>query len=361
MARFDTRSGEGPWTTHCGTTVACLLGLGLTLASTMGCDALVGGACADGFQPNGTQCVPIPDHDPEIHAGGGGEGGFDPGDPVGGGGTAGTGGGAPGGNGAGGSLVCEPPMTPCPVGCVDLDKDFSNCGACGVHCPTELCIDGQCAGDPVGHTVVIGMSFAESSASTRRLLGNAVFRPLHSPLHIVDYREHASGVATLQVEAAIASEASLRGRNYSLDTVATGDLVATLQAGSADVVLVHDQSLASGGTLTALGNAVATAMDSFLAEGGTLVVLASNSGTGKMCNFLGKSHALECTGFTPIYDQPVLNALPSDTVGNGVGSPLLAKPATAAILTKEGPDSSVAHVFTDPWSDPVVIHKVTGP
>jgi len=339
-------------------TTSTLLALTVALGATLGCDALVGGECAEGFEPDGTACIPIVLSEPETAVGGGGgEGGFNPGEAGGG----GTGGSSSGTGGDGGAGTCDPPLESCPSGCVDLDKDFSNCGACGVHCPTELCVEGVCAGDPVGHTVIIGMSFAESSASTRRLLGNAVFRPLHTPLRIVAYQEHAVPAAAWGVETAVASEATLRGRSYSLDTVGLAGLIGTLEAGSADVVLVHDQALASGGELNSLGTTVAPAVQGYLATGGTLVVLASATGSGKMCHFLGKSGMLECTGFHPLYDQEVLNALPSDTVGNGVGSPLLAKPATATILTKEGPSAGAAHVFTSPWEAPVVIHKVTTP
>ncbi|RLB64353.1 MAG: hypothetical protein DRI90_04735 [Deltaproteobacteria bacterium] len=338
-----------------------LAGLLLAISGTLGCDPLVGGECQDGFFADGTECLPILDELSTAnggHPGSGGDGGFTPGSSGGGSGGFGA---SSGSGGAAGAEQCALPLTQCPAGCVDLDSDFSNCGACGVHCPTELCIDGACIGDPVGHTVIIGMSYLESSASTRRLLGNAVFRSLHSPLRIVDYRDYAVAGASQVVVGAVASEAALRGRSYALSTVGLGGLEEALVDGASDVLLVHDQALAPEGVLAGLGQALAGPIEDFVTGGGTVVVLATDTGSGEMCDFLGASGMLECTGFASMVGQWVINVLPTDTMGNGVPSPLLAKEATAAILTKEGPSPGIAHVFTNETASPVVIHKVTGP
>ncbi len=102
-----------------------------------------------------------------------------------------------------------------------------------------------------------------------------------------------------------------------------GGLEEALADGANDVLLVHDQALAPEGVLAGLGQALAGPIEDFAAGGGTVVVLAT------------------------------------DTMGNGVPSPLLAKEATASILTKEGPSPGIAHVFTNETASPVVIHKVT--
>ena len=315
-----------------------LTGLWLAIAATFGCDPLIGGECEEGFRADGTECLPVADDLAAANGGGqpgsGGDAGFTPGSS--GAGGAGAFGSSSGSGGAAGSGNC-------------------------VHCPTELCIDGACTGEPVGHSVIVGMSYLESSASTRRVLGNAVFRPLHSPLRIVDYRDHALPDALQVVAGAIASEAALRGRSYALSTLGIGGLPEALADGSSDVLLVHDQALAPEGALAALGQALAVPIQGFVASGGTVVVLATDSGTGEMCDFLSTSGVLGCTGFAPIVEQPVLNLLPTDTVGNGVPSPLMAKEATAAILTKESPSAAIAHVFSNETAMPVVIHKITDP
>jgi hypothetical protein len=52
-------------------------------------------------------------------------------------------------------LFCDPGLSICSGQCVDLNKDFNNCGACGVSCqppPTKppqvphtwRCVQGQC-------------------------------------------------------------------------------------------------------------------------------------------------------------------------------------------------------------------------
>ena len=66
------------------------------------------------------------------------------------GGTAGIGGaggsagfGGVGGAGGAGGAICE--LTVCPTGCVDLDSDEQNCGACGNVCEeTDVCNVGTC-------------------------------------------------------------------------------------------------------------------------------------------------------------------------------------------------------------------------
>ena len=59
----------------------------------------------------------------------------------------------------GGSCVCKPGFTLCPVGggqqaCVDLKNNVNSCGACATNCalmgPAARCVDGQCASPPNG-------------------------------------------------------------------------------------------------------------------------------------------------------------------------------------------------------------------
>ena len=46
--------------------------------------------------------------------------------------------------------LCPPGQTSCPTGCVDLQSDDANCGACGTVCPSgQSCQSGQCLCTPV--------------------------------------------------------------------------------------------------------------------------------------------------------------------------------------------------------------------
>jgi len=329
----------------------------------LACDPLVGGQCAEGYAPQGSSCVPT-----GHGSGGGGQGGASSGTGGEGGfvssssGTAGAGGGSGGSSsGSGGGGSCQPPLTQCLSGCVDLDSDINNCGACGVHCPTELCVAGTCVGDPVGHAIVAAMSFEQSSTATRRLLGNAVFRPLHSPVRIAVFQQYAPSATVQAVDAAIDSEATQRGRDYLMVTPEPATLPAALASGFYDLLLIHDQPLAPSGALAAVGQTDQPAVLSFLQQGGTVVALASAQGTGEMCALLTALNLLPCSGLSSVTGQQLINALPTDIVGNNVPSPLLAKPATASLVDAKPASPLVAYVLTTQTSDPVVVHLVIYP
>jgi hypothetical protein len=51
---------------------------------------------------------------------------------------------APGFDCAGGTCVCNGPKTACSAGCVDLQADPKNCGACGHDCLGGSCVGGTC-------------------------------------------------------------------------------------------------------------------------------------------------------------------------------------------------------------------------
>jgi len=330
--------------------------LALSFTALVACDPLVGGDCAAGFEARDGSCMPVSASDGDH--GDGGDGGFRPGDTGGAGGAGGQGGGQ-GGSGNGGS--CDEPLSACPnAGCVDLDSDISHCGACGVHCPTEICIDGACVGEPVGHAIAIGMSYEESGPSGRRVLGNALFRTMHEPLRILELREYAPAAARAGLDTALAAEASQRGRSYDKLPIGAGEMGAALDGGNHDVLLVHDQSMAPSGVLALLGAQHAGAVNAFAQRGGTVVVLAANRGAGEMCQFLTATGLLSCDGMLDRTGDTVHNELPTDTIGNGVVGPFLAREASAAFALTPGPPLDAAIVF-ESVALPVVIHGIVVP
>jgi hypothetical protein len=254
--------------------------------------------------------------------------------------------------------MCEPPLVACADGCADLENDLNNCGACGVHCPTELCVNHACVGDPVGHLVTIGMSYAESHASSQRVLGNALFRSLHNPTRILEYNEYASQVSVAQIHAIVQAEAQKRNRAYELASASAASLPDILESGHYDVLLVHDGPTAPPGALGAAGAAIGPAIADFSASGGTVVATATGAGSGEMCELLTATGILSCAGFASAMESLVHNALPSDVIGNGVVAPFAAKPITSAIVGSEPAGPNVAHVFLTNDGAPVVIHRV---
>jgi len=357
------------------------------LASTLfagwlgGCDALVGGECLPGFVAQDLQCVPVDG----LGGGGTGQGGGGTGQ--GGGGTGGDGGdgassgtagnggygassSGTGNNGQGGTggKDCVPPEVWCPTGCTDLQTDFMNCGSCGHYCPTELCVDGKCSGSPIGHLVVLGMTYAKYHQPMQHLLGNAVFLPPDDPVRIVEYRKYAhpsdpppSPPAKTHIDVIVKAEAYIRNRTWGINNITIAAAVGKqLDSGIYDVFLMHDQPLAPAGQLGAFGSTLNNSVQKFLQSGGTVVVLASNDGVNEMPDFLANAGLMQIQSFTPITGQSVLNAIPNDIIGNKVQWPFLAKDITSTVSTMELPGTFVSYVFTDtamPTAAPVVIHK----
>lgn len=343
-----------------------------------GCESLVGGECLPGFAVQGTACVPIADGSASTgsdasSAQGGSSGSSDGGAGAGSSGTASGGAGAAGSASGGSGTMsggpagtggqgggCVPPLVSCPPDCVDLQTDYLNCGACGNYCPTEVCVDGECTGSPVGHLIVVGMDFTAVNTPMSDILGNAVFLPPDDPVRILDYREHAEPNAASQVELLVGLEAIARGRTFGVQIEPNGAaLGGTLSSGVFDVLLVHHQANAPAAAMSGLGLSASAAINDFASGGGTIVVLASNQGTSSMSSFLSNSGILAATGFGTITGSQVKNAVPNDVIGIGVSSPFLAKSNTVTITTSESPGPEVTYVCTEntPGGGPVVIHK----
>jgi hypothetical protein len=358
------------------------------------CAPLVGGECLDGFVASDGRCVPAPSGvaggagatdggagsgagavggtGGGGHAGSGGDtggshaGGGQAGEPpVGGGGSGGQAGEPPvgGAGGAGGTDPgCEPPLSACGGECVDLQTDASHCGSCDNACPTDICTDGLCTGGAVGHVVVIGMDFHQVGASSRKLLGNAVFMPAHEPLRLLDYREHSSTQQIGHVDAAIASEATARARTVARTIAGAASAVpALLDDDSYDVLLVHHQPMAATGELGQTGSLWAPAIEAFTSAGGVVVVLATGAGTDEMAQLLTNAGLLATSGFASVTGSPLYNQAPGDVIGLGVLSPFLAKPTTSILEAAELPSALLTYVVTSSDGEPVVVHRLVLP
>lgn len=328
--------------------------LGLVVAlGTFGCDALVGGVCAAGYVRDGSDCVFAAATIPADGGGGqagapsvGGAGGDDP-HPI-------------GGAGGGDPPTCPPALDLCDGVCVDLASDPSHCGECGSVCSTGLCVEGACEDDPTGHAVIIGMSYAESTAASRRLLGNALFLPLSEPLRFLDYRQYAEPPTAAAVDVAVDEQATLRNRTYQrLKVENLPQLASEMATGSYDAVLIHDQPHATENAMTTAGAYLAPVLASFAEQGGVIVVLASHAGPA-MPSFLSASDLLATFGVTALDGSLLTNAAPTDAIGIGVASPFFASTHATGFLLDEPTGPTLVPVVTG-YGLPVVLHRAILP
>ena len=260
--------------------------------------------------------------------------------------------------GAGGSM-CEPPLVMCPGGCVDLQTDIANCGQCGRYCLSEICVNGECEGQTVGHIVVIGMSYAQASQPMRVLLGNALFLPPDNPIKVAEWRQYADVPTATVVDEVVESQASLRGLDLTRKTYTQDTLADALLNEPTDVLLVHDQSKAPVNSLGGWGASHKDALQSFSAAGGVIVVLASTEGTAQMDDWLSSSGVLDVQGMTSVTGQQLVNEAPGHAVGLFVLSPFLSKPQTVTFDIVADPRVLVTSIIRPKMgTEPVVVHRI---
>lgn len=341
------------------------------LGLALGCDALVGGECADGYVPDGSLCVPRSAALAPAGPGGGSQGeGASPGTHGVGGASTGAGafgGGAgtpSGGAGTGGDVgsgttstgggQCLVPLTACGGSCVDLDQDPNHCGACSQVCATGLCDNGTCQGGTPGHVVVVGMSFEQTTPASRHLLGNAVFLPLHEPLRVLELQGAAEPDALAQVQTILTAQGQARGRAVQTEIVDDASAAsAHLVADPFDVLLIHDQVGASPSVMATAAADLAPGLTAHAARRGTVVVLAASP---SMADFLRASDLLDVVSLTPVTGDTLTNAQPSSALGIHVPSPFLASASSSSLelSTNDPAQIIVTHVGDDL---PVAVHK----
>lgn len=315
------------------------------LALVTGCDALVGGDCADGFVGVGQRCEPITGS--LVNDGGGSAGG-----------GSGSGGDGQGFGGHGELGVCDGDETSCSGVCVDVQTNVDNCGACGHACASGICVDGQCEGIIAGHVVVLGMNYTQSTASARRLLGNAAFLPFANPLQVLDYRAYAQPQSVDTVHDVLAEQGAFRNRKHIVSVAPNDAGLVDQLAWRPHVVLIHDQATAPRGWGASFAAATASALLDFAAGGGTVIVLATTDAP-EMVPFINGLGLMHIAGATSLMGTSLDNAAPTDVIGVGVATPFLAKSTCSAFIVDDAPDASMSFVVTDAAEPtrPVVIHN----
>lgn len=260
------------------------------------------------------------------------------------------------------TTACEPPTTACPAGCVDLDVDPNNCGACGHVCPTGLCNGGKCRGAKAGHVVVAGHDYlgAAPALAVSRVLANAVFLPGKNPVRVLSFESYSEASSVASVKAILDEGAASSGRTYVKSTAASlADFRDRLLIDSFDVALIFDQPKAPPGVLRSVGCDMKLSLDSFSRVGGVVVVLDAASGVAEMSEFLTASTMLETSAHAVVTGKTVDVVAPGDAIGIGVFSPYLAPTRSVSFSVSEPPSASLVTVVSEPDSGkPVVLHKV---
>lgn len=309
----------------------------LVLSLLPGCNAVVGGQCADGYEPCNGACVP-----------------------------AGTCSGALLPSCPGGAPAVQSPKPaesePEPAApCGDVSTDPLNCGACGNVCASAVCVDGTCRGGRPGDQIVIGHDFvgAVPKLAMSEVLANAVFMRRGNPVRVLAWQQHADPAAVVGVGRVLDAESRRTGRRYTSTVAATShDLAARASASEFDVVLVFDQVDALRGELAVEGAALAEPLRTFSEDGGVVVVLSGGRGAADMPRFLAAAAIADVR--MQVEAQGLLLELtaPADVVGSGVTSPYKAPGGTVS-FTLGDPFAGFDTVVADPSSGrPVVLHRV---
>jgi len=303
-------------------------GFALLALSLVGCgDAIVDGACADGYEVRDRACRAVVAAPPPS--------------------TVESDAGAPDEAGA-----CQ----------ADVMVDPNNCGVCGNVCPTGLCNGGVCHGAKPGHIVVVGHDYvgAAPGLAISRVIANAMFLVHRNPVRVVAFEPWANPMSVASVRSTLDHAAALSGRTYS-KTIANNaaELRAHLQIENFDVALVFDQAYAPEGALEALGAETKTSLDSFSRVGGVVVVLDGGSGRSEMPKFLTASGMLGVASHERNTAKRVNVVAPADAIGIGVHSPYSAALSSVTFTLSEAASPLLVTVVAEPTSElPVVLHKV---
>lgn len=271
-----------------------------------------------------------------------------------------------------GSFVCAPPCDPgqeaCGGVCTDVTSDPSNCSACGVVCPSQICSQSKCVGTTPGGIVFIGHDYQSTPAGTAqaRVLANAVFLgeprgPAADHVEVLSYERYADAANVAQIKALLAASTPA-GRVLDITSTTNDGDVANLTFAAYSVLLIPDQSNASAGVdLGALGASWASALASFAQTGGVVVVLDGGTGAAQMPALVSGTGLLDITSQAPLATgTPIRVFSPGDAVGVGVVSPYAAGMSSVTVDTEPN-GGNVVYVVgpsTDAALAPVVVHKV---
>jgi hypothetical protein len=340
------------------------------LAVLVGCGsetALVGGRCADGFEPFDGRCVAgAPAGD--FGAGGPGGGPASPGQAA----TASgvvtppppsdpNAAGAPpaGPPTSNAPLSCAPPEVECLGRCMRVDgDDADNCGACGKICPSNICVKGVCQGATPGDVVLIGHDFATAASGTAqtRVLLNALTIPTTNPIRVLSLEAAADVFTVAHTKTLAAVGIPTRRVAFSTATEAS-ELVTPSLASSYDVVLLHR---APPGDASAAGALVGPSLEAFAKKGG--VVVAIDDGSSPMPELLTSAGLLTVAGHTVLPESTHLAVTSSqDAVARQLISPFATRGRPVSFQGAAPPSTEISWVVRAIASpgpgDPIVIHR----
>ncbi len=273
-------------------------------AMTMaGCfDSLLGGPCAAGFLLADGQCVP-PEAQPD-----GGVAIAPIADAV-----------------STDALVCEPPQQGCNGNCVDVTSDPDNCGACGLVCPSGICVDSRCVGELAGHIVAIGHDYVKMNAVMAHVLGNAVAMGARRDVGVATWTGSADPDAIDGMNYALYWGMSQIGRPWHREALPkTPDRSAFANI---DVLVVAPQSH-GGDQLEEDGAEWRQAIDRFLIRGGVVVILEGLDGVSYR---FAQGAALYTAGPpSEVTGERAIVVDPSDAAALQILSPYLATSTSVA-------------------------------
>lgn len=246
---------------------------------------------------------------------------------------------------------CAEPSDWCSGECVMLQDDPDHCGACGRRCPTGLCVEGRCLGDPAGHVVLVGHSYTESRPAIRQVVANAVWLASGDTIDVVFYEGDATSAARNAVDRAIDEHAS--GRMWRRTVLEEPLSIALAEA---EVLVVHAQRGASDMELRALGATWGTDLDLFVRRGGILVLLDGEGSHGGTWQILDAAGLLSATSRVSVDTAAVSVVAPGDAIAARLPDRYRAERASVAFVGMSLGATVVAHEL-----GPVVVHRVVGP
>ena len=275
-------------------------------------------------------------------------------------------------NGVGGfacTIQCGPGETNCGGACTDLTSDPANCSACGVFCPSQICVNSGCVGSTPGSVVFIGHDYDTAAnlngSAQARVLANAVFLgtprgPSGTEIDLLTYAHYADSAALTQVQR-ILNASTPAGRTLVNIVTTNDDDVTNLTFASYGVLLVLDEPSAPSGELGTLGTTWSNAISSFAQAGGVVIFLDGGTGVDEMSALVSGTGVLTVSADTPLAPNTHVNVLPTgDVIGVGVTNPYAVAPNSVTVTTEPN-GGNVVYVVAPPTDAsllPVVVHKV---
>jgi hypothetical protein len=232
----------------------------------------------------------------------------------------------------------------------DYMSDANNCGTCGNVCGSGLCYSGTCADATAGHVFAIGHGYETSNPALDKMLGNAVFMNERSTLRVLAYAGTAPSTLVSGTDAAIARQATARGRSVSTTRVTSSADVA-LNIGNADVFLVYAQPQQDSLYLNYLGDEWGIYLANFARNGGTIIVLDTQSSNVGTAEVLVRTGLMSLSGRSAVSGNAYVSQA-EDSIASRV-------PLMFATSKSVGwaPSASYKNVATSDGGQAIVVHR----